>query len=148
MNTLPVNLANPPKTHTLSLSHPPYCATPLVGSEQQPQISHIPLMYKTRIGRASFSLDLQQLSAKVIKFPRALLYIYIYKSEIMVLTEEIEALKRQSEDGEAKVREETYRRDKEQETTETAAIIEEIIEGISLQNRRGTIVRTISAIIR
>lgn len=66
----------------------------------------------------------------------------------MVLTEEIEALKRQSEDGEAKVREETYRRDKEQETTETAAIIEEIIEGISLQNRRGTIVRTISAIIR
>lgn len=66
----------------------------------------------------------------------------------MVLTEEIEALKRQSEDEGAKVREETYRRDKEQETTETAAIIEEIIEGISLQNRRGTIVRTISAIIR
>lgn len=66
----------------------------------------------------------------------------------MVLTEEIDALKRQSEDGQAKEREETYRRDKEQETTETAAIIEEIIEGISLQNRRGTIVRTISAIIR
>lgn len=66
----------------------------------------------------------------------------------MVLTEDIVALKRQSEDGEAKVREELYRRDKEQETTETAAMIEEIIEGISLQNRRGTIVRTISAIIR
>jgi len=66
----------------------------------------------------------------------------------MVLTEEIDALKRQSEDAEAKEREETYRRGKEQETTETAAMIEEIIEGISLQNRRGTIVRTISAIIR
>lgn len=66
----------------------------------------------------------------------------------MVLTEDIVALKRQSEDGEAKEREEIYRHNKEQETTETAAMIEEIIEGISLQNRRGTIVRTISAIIR
>lgn len=66
----------------------------------------------------------------------------------MVQPEELGALKRQSEDGEAKEREEKYRQDKEQDTTETAAIIEEIIEGISLQNRRGTIVRTISAIIR
>lgn len=67
----------------------------------------------------------------------------------MVQTDEIlEALKRQSEDRDAKEREENYRKDKEQVTTETAAMIEEIIEGISLQNRRGTIVRTISAIIR
>ncbi|KPU76742.1 uncharacterized protein Dana_GF11462, isoform C [Drosophila ananassae] len=66
----------------------------------------------------------------------------------MVQTDEIlEALKRQSEDRDAKEREENYRKDKEQVTTETAAMIEEIIEGISLQNRRGTIVRTISAII-
>ncbi|XP_039482276.1 glutaminase liver isoform, mitochondrial isoform X4 [Drosophila santomea] len=65
----------------------------------------------------------------------------------MVQPTEMETLKRQSEDGETKEREENYRRGKEQETTETAAIIEEIIEGISLQNRRGTIVRTISAII-
>lgn len=66
----------------------------------------------------------------------------------MVLTEDKVTLKPQSEDEDAKEREEIYRRDKEQETTETAAMIEEIIEGISLQNRRGTIVRTISAIIR
>ncbi|XP_023179430.1 glutaminase liver isoform, mitochondrial isoform X4 [Drosophila hydei] len=65
----------------------------------------------------------------------------------MVLTEDKVTLKPQSEDEDAKEREEIYRRDKEQETTETAAMIEEIIEGISLQNRRGTIVRTISAII-
>ncbi|XP_070134610.1 glutaminase liver isoform, mitochondrial isoform X8 [Drosophila bipectinata] len=66
----------------------------------------------------------------------------------MVQTDEIlDALKRQSEDRDAKEREENYRKDKDQVTTETAAMIEEIIEGISLQNRRGTIVRTISAII-
>lgn len=32
--------------------------------------------------------------------------------------------------------------------SETAHIIEEIIEGISLQQRRGTLVRTISAVLR
>lgn len=34
------------------------------------------------------------------------------------------------------------------ENIETAHIIEEIIEGISLQGRRGTLVRTISAVLR
>lgn len=34
------------------------------------------------------------------------------------------------------------------ENSETAQIIEEIIEGISLQGRRGTLVRTISAVLR
>jgi len=117
-------------------------------------------MYKMPARLLLFPLNLQQLGAQVkaIRDPKSSIEntiqyhtnkgIEYHVYAVMVQTTELEALKRQSEDGDTKEREENYRRGKEQETTETAAIIEEIIEGISLQNRRGTIVRTISAIIR
>lgn len=60
----------------------------------------------------------------------------------------IDELKKEHTENERKIKEDAYRKDKDAENTETIQIIEEIIEGISLQNRRGTIVRTISAVIR
>lgn len=44
--------------------------------------------------------------------------------------------------------EENLKSKRDLENSETAHIIEEIIEGISLQGRRGTLVRTISAVLR
>ncbi|XP_075168216.1 glutaminase isoform X3 [Haematobia irritans] len=63
----------------------------------------------------------------------------------MVLTNEIEQLKKEQEELENKT--DISKEDYELVNTETAAVIEEIIEGISLQGRRGTLVRTISAVL-
>lgn len=66
----------------------------------------------------------------------------------MVLSEEIEQLKLLQEEVEKKVNIYNERIESELVNTETAHVIEEIIEGISLQGRRGTLVRTISAVLR
>lgn len=64
----------------------------------------------------------------------------------MVLSAEIEELLKQQKEFEAKAMK--NQQENELVQTETAQIIEEIIEGISLQGRRGTLVRTISAVLR
>lgn len=73
----------------------------------------------------------------------------LLQSEPLKLPSDIEKLKQEDNKfEECRKKEENSKTLRDLENSETAHIIEEIIEGISLQGRRGTLVRTISAVLR